>query len=146
MNGPVPALILALALASCSDIPRDMDGSLQQIHDRKSFRVGIVAGSRDADRRTQRLLQQLAKTAGARPEVRSGAAEPLLAQLEAGKLDLVVGSMAEKSPWRRKVHFLPALTATSPADQTRLVAMARNGENAWIALVHRQVERVRDAS
>jgi len=134
-------LCAALVLASCGQVPRDTEGSLERIRQNSRFRVGLISGSIDGERRGQLLLDHVARTSGARPVAESGAAEPLLQKLEEGRLDLVVGSMAEKSPWRTKVHFLPPLSRNDNAKPS-IMAMARNGENAWIALLHREAERV----
>jgi len=137
------ALLLAASLAACSDIPKDSEGSLDQIREQKSFRVGLIAGSDDGEGRGRRLIEAVAAEAGARPQVTAGAAEHLLTQLEDGEIDLVVGTMAKKSPWALKVHASKPLSPAAENDPVSLVALARNGENAWISLLHRQVEQVR---
>lgn len=137
------ALLLAASLAACSDIPRDVEGSLEQIREEKSFRVGLIAGSEDGEGRGRRLIEAVAAEAGATPQVTTGAAEHLLTELEEGKIDLVVGTMAKKSPWATKVHASKPLSVAREKDPVSLVALARNGENAWISLLHRQVEQVR---
>ncbi|WP_426266755.1 hypothetical protein [Sphingomonas sp. LHG3443-2] len=134
---------LGAALVSCGDIPRDTKGSLQHIRDAKSFRVGLIAGSRDEEGRGRRLIEAIAAEAGATPELSAGAAEHLLTELEEGELDLVVGTMAKKSPWAMKVHASKPLSPAAEKEPVQLVALARNGENAWISLLHRQVEQVR---
>jgi ABC-type amino acid transport substrate-binding protein len=137
------ALLLAASLAACSDIPKDTEGSLEQIRETKTFRVGLIAGSQDGEGRGRRLIDAVASEAGATPAITTGAAEHLLTQLEEGELDLVVGTMANKSPWALKVHASKPLVPAAERAPTSLVALARNGENAWISLLHRQVERVR---
>lgn len=137
------ALLLAASLAACSDIPKDTEGSLKRIREEKSFRVGLIAGSDDGEGRGRRLIEGLAAGAGATPRITTGAAEHLLTQLEEGEIDLVVGTMATKSPWATKVHASKPLSAAAEKDSVSLVALARNGENAWISLLYRQVEKVR---
>lgn len=85
----------------------------------------------------------MAAEAGAAPELSAGAAEYLLTQLEEGELDLVVGTMAKKSPWATKVYASKPLSPAAEREPASLVALARNGENAWISLLHRQVEQIR---
>jgi DNA-binding transcriptional LysR family regulator len=143
MKSAFLASVLTAGLAACSDIPKDTEGSLQQIRASKSFRVGLIAGSGDEEGRGRRLIQAVAAEAGAAPELSSGAAEHLLTQLEEGKLDLVVGTMAKKSPWATKVHASKPLSPAAEKEPVSLVALARNGENAWISLLHRQVEQIR---
>ena len=95
MKSAFLALVLTAGLAACRDIPKDTEGSLQQIRERKSFRVGLIAGSRDAEGRGGRLIQAMAAEAGAAPELTAGATEHLLTQLEEGELDLVVGTITK---------------------------------------------------
>ncbi|GAA4021689.1 hypothetical protein GCM10022280_22840 [Sphingomonas swuensis] len=135
--------LLTAAVVGCGDLPRDSEGSLEQIREQKSFRVGLIAGSEDREGRGRRLIEALGVEAGAEPRLRVGAAEHLLTQLEEGELDLVVGTMARKSPWAIKVHASKPLSPAAEKAPVRLVAMARNGENAWISLLHRKVEQVR---
>ena len=137
------ALLLAASLAACSDIPMDAEGSLDQIREQKSFRVGLIAGSKDGEGRGRRLIESVAAQTGARPQITTGAAEHLLSQLEEGELDLVVGTMARKTPWATKVHRSKPLSSAVEKAPASLVALARNGENAWISLLHRQVDEVR---
>lgn len=134
---------LILGLAACSEIPKDSEGSLEQIRDAGRFRVGLIAGSEDGEGRGRRLIEAVAAEVGATPQLSAGAAEHLLTQLEDGELDLVVGTMARKSPWALKVHATKPLSPAAEEAPTSLVALARNGENGWISLLHRQVEQVR---
>lgn len=138
------ALLLAASLAACSDIPRDAEGSLKRIREEKSFRVGLISGSDDREGRGRRLIEAAAAEAGATPQVTTDAAEHLLTRLEEGEIDLVVGAMAKKSPWASKVHASKPLSPAAEKDPVSLVALARNGENAWISLLYRQVEQVRE--
>jgi hypothetical protein len=72
-----------------------------------------------------------------------GDAEPLLNDLEEGRLELVIGRFDEKSPWAARVEIGPPLRSEKHGDAEFHVAPAmRTGENAWISLVER---RARDA-
>ena len=141
-------LSLVLALASCSDIPADPDGTLERVQRERTFRVGLVASGTDplaADR--QRLfLQRIALASGAVPVAEAGAMEPLLLKLEEGGLDLVIGHLAPDSPWAKRVTLLPPLhEEVSEAGHDHLIAAAKNGENAWIGLLHPAARAVRAA-
>ncbi|HEX8585375.1 MAG TPA: hypothetical protein VF680_13330 [Allosphingosinicella sp.] len=73
-----------------------------------------------------------------------GDAEPMLDQLEQGELDLVIGRFEKKSPWAKLVTIGPPLRREMQGKtEFRLAPVLRNGENAWIALVEREV---RDAA
>lgn len=132
-------LLLATAFlaAGCDAIPADPDGTLERVRAEQRLKVGIISSTapRLAPDRARDLLGRLSRATGARPELEPGAAEPLLARLEEGDLDLVVGEFAEKSPWAARVTLTDPIAANGP---TILAAATRHGENAWIALVHRE--------
>ena len=134
-----PAILLAAALfiGGCDAIPADPDGTLDRVRSERQFRVGLIAshGRPFAPDRAQDLLKRLSRATGARAAVERGAAESLLTKLEEGRLDLVLGEFAEKSPWAAQVTLTEPIGASGT---TVLAAAARNGENAWIALVHRE--------
>lgn len=79
---------------------------------------------------------------GAKPVFQPGMLEPLLLDLEAGKLDLVVGGrFDEKTPWKTRVTLGPPIAkAETPIGTTASHIVARNGENAWIMLVQREAK------
>jgi hypothetical protein len=51
----------------------------------------------------------------------------------------VLGEFAEPSPWARQVTISEPVAARGPII---LAAAARNGENAWIALLFREAKAV----
>jgi hypothetical protein len=135
-------VVVALLMAGCSSIPRDPDGTLERVSRDRSFSVGIVAsGARDAvDPRPTLFLRRVAARTGAAARVHTGAAERLLSQLEHGELDLVIGELSDRSPWRERVTMLPKLGA--PLDgrpDVALTVAARHGENAWLGLLFEEV-------
>ncbi len=131
-----------LLCASCDSLPKDVEGTLQRVEAEQRFRVGIIA-ARETRLPPQALkfLRKVAAAAHASPEVESDGAEPLLARLEQGGLDLVIGRMTADSAWSRKVTFLPPLARIGEVGgEQQIVAMARNGENEWITLLHAQAK------
>lgn len=131
------APLLLLLIAGGCDLPRDPDGTLDRIEADRSFRVGLIAHGRDARGAVEQaaLIDRIARRTGARPAIRHGSAEPLLAELEAGGLDVVIGHFDAASPWSRRV------TLTDPIRDYGghgLVAALPNGENRWIMLVERE--------
>jgi hypothetical protein len=134
-----PALCLALLAASaCSDFPRDPEGTLKRVRAERSFRVGLVAPLEQGnlEPKADVMLQRVARASGAAPLIESGDAEPLLNRLEEGELDLVIGRFEKKSPWKGLVSFGPPLRIEMQGKtEFHLTAAARNGENAWIALL-----------
>ena len=136
-------LILPLMLAGCGDLPRDPEGTLDRVRAERDFKAGIIAGPPADPTRLRAFLERVERAAGARASVETGAAEPLLHRLESGGLDIVVGPMTASSAWNKQVHFLPPLRrGTDGQRELDLVAMARNGENAWISLLHREADAV----
>lgn len=139
--------MLALAAAACADIPRDPDGTLERVHAERSFRVGYVASSGAGHEAARAFLRRVADAASARPEIETGASEPLLARLAEGELDLVLGPFAPGTPWGKHVTLLAPFDEQVGRDgQVHYRAAARNGENAWIALLHRESRAVRAAA
>lgn len=141
----VLALICVLsALAGCSALPRDPDGTLDRVRDSGMMKVGIVETPGAALPAPARaLLARLSAATGAKPQLMPGAAEPLLMALEAGKLDLVVGNFAHDTPWTQRVALSPPL-AVRGAKEMRidLIAAMPPGENRWIMLVENSVRAV----
>jgi hypothetical protein len=135
-------LCLVLLTASCGDFPRDPEGTLTRVRSQGVFRVGLVTTAPVGadDSRVAALLAGIGKSAGARAELIRGDAEPMLDQLEQGELDLVIGRFEKKSPWAKLVTIGPPLRREMQGKtEFRLAPVLRNGENAWIALVEREV-------
>jgi len=141
---------VALVAAGCSEIPKDPDETLERIRRQQEFRVGIIAPGADGGEtaRQRLLLARVARSTGARPRIVTGASEKLLEAIEMGELDLVVGELAQNSPWRKRVTLLPPLEPKTEGEnksQSKLHAVARNGENAWISLLYREAKAVSGA-
>ncbi|HVQ08209.1 MAG TPA: hypothetical protein VMS43_07215 [Allosphingosinicella sp.] len=104
-------------------------------------RVGLIAGPATARDRALigAYLGRVGRAAGAAPRIVTGGAEPLLAGLEADRLDLVLGEIAADSPWVSDVAVIEPL-AERVIERRRigLSPIARNGENRWIMLLERE--------
>jgi hypothetical protein len=141
----LPLMLAALLLGGCGPIPQDPEGTLDRIRAERTFRVGVIAphGTSAGLDRQRLLLRRVAGATGASPTLEHGAAEPLLMRLEEGGLDLVVGELAPASPWGKRVTILPPLGEQVTRDgHVHVVAIARNGENAWVSLLYRQARQV----
>lgn len=144
MNRLLLLLVVSLVGVGCDGIPKDPDGTLDRVRAQREYRVGLIAGPALGASRQQLFLSMVSEAAGARPRIQTDAAEPLLAQLEAGELDLVIGAMTPHSPWSKHVSFLPPLgEQVTAAEHLHLVAMAKNGENRWISLLHNAAIKAR---
>jgi hypothetical protein len=142
MNMRVKWIAVSIALGllgGCADIPRDASGTLDSVRSRAVLRVGLVPNHSPAENERQsRFAEHIAREAGGSPQLSRGSSEELLTKLETGGLDLVVGSFASDSPWKGRVAFVP----DSPRGKDRPTfgaAAVRNGENAWLAFIHRRV-------
>lgn len=131
-------LLAAVLLAGCDAIPSDLDGTLERVRGERRFRVGLIASPAPiAPDRARALLERLSGATGATAAIEPGAAEALLHRLEQGELDLVLGEFAEPSPWQHQVTISEPVAGRGA---TVLAAAARNGENAWIALLFREAK------
>lgn len=136
-------LCLAALLPACGAVPRDIDGTSERVRAGRVIRVGLIAGPGPATARERALtgayLSRLGRATGAAPRITAGAAEPLLAGLEAGGLDLVLGEIATDSPWAGDVAVIEPLAERIVARRRiGLSPIARNGENEWIMLLERE--------
>jgi hypothetical protein len=133
-------ILACLLLAACGPYPRDVSGTLDTIEQSGRIRVGL-ADLRPEDRPTaQAFINRVEEATGATAEVDNGHLEGQLARLEEGQLDLVLGELAEDTPW------LPSVAIVEPLRKRRegkrvlgLSPVAANGENRWVALLEREV-------
>jgi hypothetical protein len=142
-------LLFALALlAACDALPRDPNRTLDHITASRQLRVGWAGpgpgpGAGAMDSRAAALVAALAEQTAANPRITQGAAEPLIAALARGDLDLVVGLFAKDSPLATEVAFGPPLGRAGSRDAPiEIKAAARNGENRWIMQVESASRRV----
>lgn len=140
------AFCAALVLAACDRLPMDPDGTLDRIRSERRFRVGLIAvGDKAVAPERQRLfLARVARATGAEPMFKQGASEPLLIELEEGKLDLVIGPLSPESPWISRVALLPPVGETVAPQRLALTPIARHGENRWIMLLEAEARAVGD--
>jgi ABC-type amino acid transport substrate-binding protein len=145
MKMPLVAVAALCALVSSCGLPKDTDGTLERVRAAREFRVGLILGGpRGAlDPRARALLERVGRAAGARPRLIGGDAEPLLARLEEGELDLVVGRFTKTTPWATLVSLTPPL-ATEKQGRTEIILAAAmaNGENEWISLLEREARQL----
>lgn len=132
-----------LCLAGCGNLPKDPDGTLDRIRREHVIRVGRVQGGSTTDAADwRRVLKRLEASTEAKPILQSGMLEPLLLDLEAGKLDAVVGGrFDEKTPWKTRVSLgRPIRMIETSTGKTVSHIVVRNGENAWIMMVQRETK------
>jgi polar amino acid transport system substrate-binding protein len=135
-------VLIALLTTACG-LPRDADGTLTRVKG-GVLRVGVsentpwttltngVPGGTEVQ-----LVTALARDIGARASWRVGAESILLASLEKGELDLVIGGLTTASPWAGRV----ALTQPYEGGRSPSHVMATApGENAWLVHVEKNLK------
>ena len=125
------------ALAGCTDLPKDPEGTLERVRATGVLRVGVIADPSPSPP-AGRFLARIAAVTGARPTAMNGSTERLLTELEDGRLDLVIGEMRADSPWSTDVTFILHPDQDPKAASVVPAAAARNGENGWIMLLERE--------
>ena len=135
---------LGATLAGCGSLPRDPDDTLQRVRSGHELRVGVIAdaGAPAGDAEMAAFIARVSRATGARATVRRGASEPLLLDLEAGGLDLVLGPLSPKSPWADEVAILRPIAEPVAPQHLVVTPIARNGENRWIMLLEREARAV----
>jgi hypothetical protein len=133
--------LMPLFISGCGSLPKDPESTLDRVRKEGSIRVGLVRGLEASDKVVlQRVLSRISTVTEAKPSFQVGQLEPLLAALEAGDLDLVIGGrFASNTPWKKRVNLGAPLhdTRTSHGSVSGRIVQ-RNGENAWIMLIDRE--------
>ena len=136
---PAP-LIAILALAACSDMPRDAAGTTERIERSGVMRVAVLPGTPD-EKPALLILSAFARShrAAIAPIALHG--EHALHELEEGRVDAVVGHFAKASPWQTGVALSEPVYGAEPDDEkTPVLRIARrNGENGLILATDRAV-------
>ena len=114
------SVLAVLMLAGCT-IPQDPEGTLDRVEG-GTMRVGVtssepwvtVEGESYAGVEVA-LVRRFAAELGAQIEWTTGSEEELVGALHERKLDLVIGGLTKKSPWKKQVAL------TRPYISTRIV-------------------------
>lgn len=109
MRGVVGLLAAGvLATAGC-DLPRDPQGTLERVRSGE-LRAGVTEappwterGPGEPEGLEAELVRRFAESLGARVVWTWGPEQQLFEQLERLELDLVIGGLTEKTPWKAKV-------------------------------------------
>ncbi len=136
----------AVALAACSAIPADPDGTLSRVTGGE-LRVGaspaeglLVVEGADVSGPLVELVEGFAAEHRARAVWSVGSEEELVRGIEDGSLDLVVGGMSDATLWTPRV----AVTRGYPGLGTPahpLVMFARLGENGFLNALETYLDR-----
>lgn len=136
----ITVLGLMAALSACHSLPKDPEGTSARLRSGAPVRAAQVAGVA-APEPARAIVERAARDLGTGVDWQTGEGEPLLHALEQGKLDVVVGSFAKKSPWMPKVALSDSIGGAEPADTSEpALRLARaNGENEWIVRLDRAI-------
>lgn len=133
--------VLALLLTGCaSHYPADPHHTLSQVTG-GTLRVGVshnepftsVTGPTPSGREVE-LVRDYAATLDAEVDWSQGGEEELVGKLEHGQLDLIIGGLTNKTPWKKKVGLTRPYTTTTGefGAKKKHVLAVRKGENAFL--------------
>jgi polar amino acid transport system substrate-binding protein len=98
-----------LLTCGCHSLPRDPKSTLNLVH-RRPLRVGLIENApwvvRDGDEPTGTevdLVREFAAQLGTTPKWHWGGEEEQIEALEHFALDLVIGGMSSRTPWKQKI-------------------------------------------
>lgn len=145
----VSALLAVLVTAACAvAVPSDPEGTLDRVRDGR-LRVGVTVREPwtslpDGDDAPPAglevdLVTAFAEHLGAQVEWEVGSEEQLVADLEEGDVDLLVGGLTASSPWASRVALTrPYVTVPDEhGDEENHVMATRAGENAFLVELER---------
>lgn len=154
-------LLVTLVLGGCGTIPRDPDGTLERVRAEQVLRVGAsesadrVEINSDAPSNTDSdegqvsgseadLVTGFAEEIGAQVEWTVGGETELVAAMERGELDVLIGGLLSDSPWADTVAVTrPYAESTDPAGATvKHVLAVPLGENAMLVALERYLDAV----
>ena len=139
MRSLASLIVGSLLLGGCS-IPSDPKGTLDRAR-AGTLRVGFTYADPWVTRTgfepagvEVALVKGFAARLGSRIEWVEGSEEQLFEKLEFGELDLVIGGITSKSPWKRKgAYTRPYATVLSESGKLEKHVMAAHmGENAFL--------------
>jgi len=101
---------IGCALVSCDKIPRDPEKTFERVQQGRGVRVGlvehapwVVRGKEGPAGVEVALVKEFCKSLGAKPEWHWGGEQSQMEALERFELDLLIGGITRKSPWRKRV-------------------------------------------
>lgn len=152
-------LVFSLLMSACSQIPRDSEGTADRVAG-GTLRVGVLdyapwaetdpgAGNTSAGTSSTTgngapageptgpepdLVRGFAEELGADVEWVTGSESELVPRLEDGQIDLLVGGLDAKTPYKQKFGLTRAYLTTVDAEGNTMkhVMAVKNGENAFL--------------
>ncbi|WNB86228.1 transporter substrate-binding domain-containing protein [Cellulomonas sp. ATA003] len=149
LTGALVAALAAVSSACGAGFPADPEGTLDRVRG-GVLRVGVSADppwtelpdgtGTDAPTGVEpTLLEEFARSVDAEVAWTVAGEEALVRELEAGRLDVVVGGLTGRSPWAEKVALTqPYVTLTNPEGRPEHHVMATPmGENGFLVALER---------
>jgi polar amino acid transport system substrate-binding protein len=139
-------LFLALACTAACSLPRDADGTLHRVrngvlHAGYTENPPWVTDTAGVERR---LVEEFAKTLGARVQWTRASESRLIEDVHERKLDLVVGGLTRDGTWITKAAPTRPFHRDSVARKDHVWA-APPGENAWLVSIEKFLRTRRDS-
>lgn len=144
---PLALLAIVGCLAGCSGIPADPDGTLDRIRDGGVLRAGAspaeglvdVSGG-DPDGTLPGVVEDYAASLDAEVEWAVDSEERLVAALERGELDVVIGGMTDASPWTDRAAVTRGYPALAENGRDPVALLAPLGENALLVSLEEHLD------
>src|SRR4051812_6615567 len=155
-------LLTSLLVVVACDLPRDADGTVDRIRN-GTMHVGYVADTPWVTDSAQQaggvegaIARTLARQLNASIVWHSAPSSTLLESLNQRELDLVLGDLSAKSPWKQQValtrpFFTDTIEVPGPPNNRQpvhrmqqLVLAVPPGENAWLTRVEQLIYQQRD--
>ncbi|MDO5502653.1 MAG: ABC transporter substrate-binding protein [Actinomycetia bacterium] len=131
--------VIAAALTGCGEIPRDPSATLEQIIERGDLRAGSSPSSvtpAETD-----LVEGFADSLDVDVVWTEGGESELVAAMERGELDVLIGGLRADSPWTERISLTRAYGSEvvhgEPVE--RVLAVPR-GENALLVTLERYLD------
>ncbi|SDG38548.1 transporter substrate-binding domain-containing protein [Microbacterium pygmaeum] len=132
-------LLVAACLTACTSIPRDPDGTLEEVTGATLHAGASVSGRLVTDAGGQPagplvdLVDGFADSIGAEVEWSLGSEEDLVTGLEDGDLDIAVGGMTSGTPWIDRAGMTRGYPGIAGSDGRDIVMLVPLGENALLS-------------
>ena len=131
-------VVLLMLLAACGSIPQDPDGTLDRVRSSGELRVGVSHHPPWTDVTTSppsgsevEIITGWAESLGATVAWQVDGEEALVAALERGDIDVLIGGVTDQSAWSSKVGLTRPYVEVPGPDGPRAHVMAvPAGENA----------------
>lgn len=144
--------LVILALTGCGSIPRDPDGTLERVQTERVLRVGASPSPDRVDLASPGAVSGLepdlvtgfAESLGAEIEWTVAGETELVAAMERGELDLIIGGLESDSPWADKASITRAYASSTDAtgETVEHVMAVPLGENALLVRLERHLDEV----